>query len=342
MLDKKLLVQYTKSPVFTEALKISQNSNIELVPLGQGEYNVNYIFSHPGTGKRLLLRINTGSQLHLDDQIEYEFSALQNLYSSGRTPKAYFCDNSRSLIPHGVMVMEWLPGRALRYESDMADAAAILADIHSTPVPDDCRLIRPAHPAASIYEECLRMVEHYLTWDAARPNTCKLLEELVKEIGRLPLATSSQAAPCMVNTELNSANFLINPGSTSYLIDWEKPLLSEPAQDLGHFLVPTTTLWKTESILSPGDIVDFTSMYIKAVGGRIDIRDLKDRLPLFFTVTCLRGTTWCSMAMKEYSQPGRAIANADTFAKIKQFLDDDFLENILNNYVKNNFLSGIN
>ncbi len=342
MLDKKLLEQYTKSPVFTETLKISQNSNIELVPLGQGEYNVNYSFFHPESGKRLLLRVNTGSQLHLDDQIEYEFSALQNLYPSGRTPKAYFCDNSRSILPHGAMVMEWLPGRALRYESDMADAAAILADIHSTPVPADCRLIRPACPAASIYEECLQMVEHYLSWDDARPCACRLIEELIKEIGKLPLNTTSQTAPCMVNTELNSANFLINPGAVSYLIDWEKPLLSEPAQDLGHFLVPTTTFWKTDTILRPEDVAEFTSLYIKAVDGRIDIRDIGERLPLFFTVTCLRGITWCSMAMKEYSQPGRTIANDDTFSKIKQYLEEDFLENILNNYVKNNFLSGIN
>lgn len=341
MLDNKLLEKYTKSEIFTDSLKIPRDQNIELVPLAQGEYNVNYSFSHPENGKKLLLRINTGSQLHLDDQIEYEFSALQDLYPSGRTPKAYFCDNSRSLIPHGVMVMEWLPGRPLIYETDMADAAAILADIHSTPVPADCKLIRPGHPSASIYEECLQMVEHYLTWDEARPSTCRLLEELVKEIGRLPLKTSSQAAPCMVNTELNSGNFLINPGAVSYLIDWEKPLLSEPAQDLGHFLVPTTTLWKTETILSPEDIADFTLKYIKAVNGRIDISDLTERLPLFFTVTCLRGTTWSAMAMKEYSNPGRAIANADTFKKITQFLEDDFLENILKNYVKNNFLSGI-
>ena len=53
----------------------------------------------------------------------------------------------------------------------------------------------------------------------------------------------------MVNTELNSGNFLINEGARSYLVDWEKPLLSEAAQDLAHFLAPTTTFWKTDTIL---------------------------------------------------------------------------------------------
>ena len=50
----------------------------------------------------------------------------------------------------------------------------------------------------------------------------------------------------MVNTELNSGNFLIDPQGVSSLVDWEKPLVSEPGQDLGHFLAPTTTFWKTD------------------------------------------------------------------------------------------------
>ena len=32
------------------------------------------------------------------------------------------------------------------------------------------------------------------------------------------------------------------------MIDWEKPLWGDPAQDLGHMLAPTTTFWKTDVI----------------------------------------------------------------------------------------------
>ena len=86
----------------------------------------------------------------------------------------------------------------------------------------------------------------------------------------------------------------------SYLVDWEKPLLSEPAQDLGHFLVPTTTFWKTDVILTAAEVGDFVRMYLKAVDGRMDTSTIKERLPLFFTVTCLRGISWCAMALREY------------------------------------------
>ena len=182
------------------------------------------------------------------------------------------------------------------------------------------------------------MASHYLNWSDADKEVCNYVNQLIEEIGTLPLQSLSKTPLCIVNTELNSANFLINPQGKSYLIDWEKPLLSEPAQDLGHLLVPTTTYWKTDVILSPAEIKDCIEHYIKAVNGRIDISDLKERFPLYFTVTCLRGITWCAMAMREYSTPGRAIVNEFAFNKIKDYLKIDFLDNILNNYVKRDFL----
>ena len=144
---------------------------------------------------------------------------------------------------------------------------------------------------------------------------------------------------CIVNTEVNSGNFLINPGAQSYLVDWEKPLISEPAQDLGHFLVPTTTFWKTDTILNQEDIRYFADCYKKAVVGRFETASIDQRLSLYFTVTCLRGVTWCAMAYREYCQPGRDLRNADTFEKLKAYLQPDFLENLLKNYVRKDFLA---
>lgn len=332
---------YVHSEDFLRKLNLTAGTKLEFAPLGQGEYNANFTFTHPLTGQKLVLRINTGSQMHLADQIGYEFAALQALERSGRTPKALFCDNSRRLLPYGTLVMEWLPGRALRYESDLAAAAEIFADIHALPVPAEHSLLRPEHPAKEIYDECLAMAEQYLTWDGADKEACRLLETLIREIGALPLTAESSAPRCIVNTEVNSGNFLINDGGRSYLIDWEKPLLSEAAQDLGHFLVPTTTFWKTDVILTAEEIGTFLRHYLHAVGERMDTSSMKERLPLFFTVTCLRGISWCAMALREYASPDRAIVNEDTLWKIRQYVEPDFMENILRNYVRKDFLKGV-
>ena len=334
MIYTEPLKSYLKSAEFLSSLDLPEGTELDFSLLGQGEYNLNYVFTHPVTGRKLVLRINTGSQMHLDDQIGYEFSALQALASSGRTPKPLLCAPEMNML-----VMEWLPGAALDYTRDMDIAAKILADIHSVPVPADCRLLRPEAPALAIYEECLDMVQHYYDWEEADPEVTGLLRTLVAEIGRLPLSEASDAPLCINNTELNSGNFLIDRSGHSHLIDWEKPLLSEPAQDLGHFLAPTTTFWKTDVILTPEEVKDFAVKYRDAVGDRMDTSTLSARLPLFFTVTCLRGVTWCAMAYREYCQPGRQLTNSDTFRKLKAYLEPDFLRNILENYVRKDFLS---
>ena len=324
---------FLNSEAFLAPLGIPEGTKLNFSVLGQGEYNLNYAFTHPISGEKLVLRINTGSQMHLENQISYEFSALEGLVVSGRTPKPVAC-----FPEQGMLVMEYLPGRALRYETDMSIAAQILADIHSTPIPASSRLIRPEAPALAIYQECLEMVQHYYDWDAADPVVISLLKTLVAEIGKLPLSEPSDAPVCMVNTELNSGNFLVNEDGQSYLVDWEKPLISEPAQDLGHFLAPTTTFWKTDVILTPQEVRQFAADYMAAVGDRMDCSTLPARLPLYFTVTCLRGVTWCAMAYREYCQPGRQLTNSDTFAKLKAYLEPTFLENILENYVRKDFL----
>lgn len=341
MIDEQALQAYVHSGAFLARLRLPAGTDLPLSPLGQGEYNVNYRFLHPETGRRLVLRVNTGSQMHLDRQIEYEFSALQALFPSGRTPRPLFCDGSRRILPYGVLVMEWLPGRALRYETDLPAAAEILADIHALPVPPRTSLLAPACPARSIYEECLAMAERYLTWDGADRSAARLLETLIAEIGRLPLGEESAAPRCIVNTELNSGNFLINEGARSYLVDWEKPLVSEAAQDVAHFLAPTTTFWKTDVILDREAIGRFLRAYQAAAGGRLDTQTLSCRLPLFFTVTCLRGVAWCAMALREYAEPGRALTHPDTLRKIRAYLSEDFLRHILDRYVRQNFLRGI-
>ena len=334
MIHTEPLKSYLKSNAFLAALGLPKGTEMTFDVLGQGEYNLNYTFLHPMTGKKLVLRINRGSQMHLSDQISYEFSALQALASSGRTPKPLFCCRE-----HNLLVMEWLSGGPLDYTRDMDIAADILADIHCVSVPADCRLIRPQAPALAIYEECLEMVQHYYDWEEADPRVTRLLKMLVEEIGKLPLAEPSDAPVCITNTELNSGNFLIDHTGVSHLVDWEKPLLSEPAQDLGHFLAPTTTFWKTDVILTPEEVKDFTTKYIASVNGRMDCSTLPARLPLFFTVTCLRGVTWCAMAYREYCQPGRDIRNEDTFRKLKAYLEPAFLQNLLDNYVRKDFLA---
>jgi aminoglycoside phosphotransferase (APT) family kinase protein len=327
-------------------MELPQEVTEEYWMLAQGEYNINYKFIHPVTGKELLLRVNCGSQMHLRDQIGYEFQALKLLESCRRTPKAFYVDGSKKILNHGVMVMEYLPGTALNYRKDMKLAAEILADIHSTKIPDNCiwakyslskkdtvrrqTLLCPKEPLKAIMEECELMVKTYMDSSYGDDNIKRQLRRML-DIGwkRIEDISRENTYRCCINTELNSTNFLINgEGKENYLIDWEKPLYGDPAQDLGHFLAPTTTFWKTDVILKKDEMNAFVEEYICAVDGRFPTDGLRERVAVFIPITCLRGVTWCAMAWVEYQQPDRMIFNESTFRKLGAYLDKEFLDNL--------------
>ena len=245
------LKEYVQTEHYLEGIGIGKEEQKEIQiayqPLAQGEYNINYWFVHPLTGKKLVLRVNTGSQMHLENQIEYEYHALELLADSGRTPVPVFVDGSKKELPYGVMVMEFLEGSALDYRKNLMEAAECLADIHSVPVKETDGLISPSNPLQAILDECNQMVQTYYESDLGEEKKKVQIRRLL-ELGQEKIneIRDYSGYRCCINTELNSGNFLMNgAGKDNYLVDWEKPLYGDPVQDLGHFLAPTTTFWKT-------------------------------------------------------------------------------------------------
>lgn len=321
------LREYVRQKPYRLALGLPEKVEEEYKLLAQGEYNRNYLFTHPVSGKELILRVNCGSQMHLADQIQYEYDTLKLLKYSGRTPLPLYVDGSLEKIGHGIMVMEFLPGHELDYRTELCYGAECLADIHSVRVGENTHLIRPDDPLKAILEECEAMVKTYMDSDLGRPELKQKIRSMLDKGWDLwNQASVGKTYECCVNTELNSTNFLINgKGMGNYLIDWEKPVYGDPAQDLGHFLAPTTTFWKTDVILTPVEMEAFIDLYLQKVGGRFDTGGLRERTRAYIPITCLRGITWCAMAWVNYQQPDKLLFNQSTFLKLEQYLDEEFL-----------------
>ncbi|MDY2626879.1 MAG: aminoglycoside phosphotransferase family protein [Lachnospiraceae bacterium] len=328
----KGLKEYVECERFRKALGLPDVVEEQYYFLAQGEYNINYQFIHPVSGKKLLLRVNCGSQMHLENQIEYEYRALKLLEKSGRTPQVYYVDGNRKQMNYGVMVMEFLPGAALNYRTDLSLAAECLADIHSVKLDGASGLIAPKLPLKAILDECEEMFRVYWNSPFAQDEKKKKIRRMLDEgWKKIQTADMENIYRCCINTELNSTNFLINgAGYPNYLIDWEKPVYGDPAQDLAHFLAPTTTFWKTDVILSRQEREQFINEYMEKANRRISVNGLKERTEIYIPVTCLRGVTWCAMAWVQYRQPDKLIFNESTFRKLEAYLEDSFLENLAN------------
>ncbi|MFV0364481.1 MAG: aminoglycoside phosphotransferase family protein [Suipraeoptans sp.] len=330
-----MIDNYINSSRFLNALKIPEGHTISWSKLAQGEYNLNILFRHPISEKQLVLRINYGSQMHLTNQIEYEYNALKDLETSGHTPKVFYVDGSLELLPHGVLVMEYLPGRELNYKTDLYIAAKCLADIHSQPVSEANTLIKPKNSLSAILSECENMFKVY--------EESPLGDNIIKKRIRMMLdrawnrvndySETKADYKCCINTELNSTNFLINgQNKPNYVIDWEKPVYSIPAQDIGHFLAPTTTFWKTYIILEKSEAEEFVSYYIDKVNGRFNTDNLVKQVDTFIPVTCMRGLTWCAMAWVQYQSKDKGLTNESTKKKLEDYLSSSFLDLIEENY----------
>lgn len=322
----------TLSPDYRNALKLPEEPAEEYEMLAQGEYNINFRFRHPVTGEKLVLRVNSESQMHLENQIEYEGNALKLLENSGRTPVLKYIYPGDEQLTRGALVMSFLPGRALDYSraSELEEAAKSLAEIHCIPVDETDGLIEPEAPIRAILEECEEMFATYWESEMGAPDVKNRIRRLLDEgWKRIQDGGDYTGYKCCVNTELNNTNFLVEEETgTVRLVDWEKPLYSDPAQDLGHFLAPTTTFWKTDVIFENETIEKFIDTYIEAVENRYDTIGLRARTMEFIVITCLRGLTWCAMAWVQYRQNDKGLTNESTRVKLDAYLTDEFLRRI--------------
>lgn len=288
--------------------------------LAQGEYNVNFLFDK---GRRLL-RINLGSQMYLDHQMAYEFETLKALEETGVTPKAYTFVEDAPLFGLAYLVEEYLPGRPLRYESaDLKKAAEILAKIHAVDIKKAPHLLWAKTPFLTMMDEFEAMFSRYENWPSRKIAIAQRIRTWLEELKTYDLKAPLEQ-PCIVNTELNSSNFLINESDRSYLIDWEKSLISEREQDLGHFLAPTTTLWKTDDVLGADDL----KIFIQAYNAHSQVPINLGKLMQYLRFTCLRGLTWCAMAYVEYHEGSKALTNDYSLKVIEKYLSHDFLDDI--------------
>lgn len=314
-----------------EDVPVMAGRSFRVEPLARGEYNLNYRLVSEDVN--LVFRVNVGTQIGRDDQILYEYRALKLLEASGVTPIAYFVDDSRRQFERGISIMEYLPGRPLEYSADMEAAARLFSAVHQVPVADaDNHLIREEAALSLIFEECSGLLETYFRSDLADPDIRKFLLEVREWAdGARKQERFFQSDPwnCIVNTEVNSGNFIVNPEKRSiHLVDWEMPRWGDPSTDLCHFCSPLTTLWKTSYRMDGGDKQRFLKIYAAGFEDTHLKDTLFERVRLKDPFVYLRGISWSAMGWVAYQTDFAGIRNPETWATLQQYLNLDFVRTL--------------
>ena len=331
------IAEYLKTAALRELPVIGERRfTIEL--LAGGEYNLNYLLSSQHDKVQLMFRVNIGTQIEREDQILYEYRALKLLEESGVTPKPYFVDDSRSFFEQGISIMQFLPGEPLDYRRDLEAAAILFARTHQVEVPPEKNhLIREDAPLSLIYEECSKLLEVYFNSELADPAIRDYLKEVKAWMNEHRIKEryyQEDPHPCIVNTEVNSGNFIANrEKDTLHLVDWEMPRWGDPSQDLCHFCAPLTTLWKTDYRMSNAEKEAFLMTY-KAQFCDHHLRDtLEERVRLRDPFVYLRGISWSAMGWVAYQTDYAGMRNEDTWRTLQNYLQFDFIRSLFDPFL---------
>lgn len=322
------IIDYVNRAHFRRSMNIQTPIHVQF--LAQGEYNLNYLLQTDS--QKYVLRVNTGSQMNLANQIQYEYQALQLLKPSRVTPIPYYLDDLKQEVPYGVLVMEYLPGAPLNYNGDLTKAAETFARIHSISFNrgENDFLVKANAPFSAILGEVKNLLTRYFDCSEANPEVKNLFERIYllgEEKRKEESYFLKEPWRAVINTEVNSHNFIVNQEKKScHLIDWEKPIYGEPAQDLSMFLIRTTTLWKANVLLSAEQEDLFLKRYTQELISCPYVKTLPERVQIFKFFNTLRALSWCAMAWTEYTKPGRALVNEDTFEKINIYLEPNFIK----------------
>ena len=299
--------------------------------LAAGEYSLNYLVRYDG--QEAVARCVTGSQMDLSptDQVVYEAHALELLKASERTPGFISLETSPKHIVYPFMMLEYLPGEPLDYGKDLEGAARCVAAIHQIQVPENHRLIVRQDPALPFLDESWMLAQPYLAWADAQPGSADGLRNLLEVVesglgdGTDPFVDTDLS---IVNTDLNSHNFVVN-GRGVWLLDWERARIGPAVQDLAHFLIPTTTLWREDSAarLTAADEDLFLSVYLDE-RPHIDRPRFLYHLQAMKQLAALRAVCWCAWSVHASDTGQRPISNADTLASSRAYLQPAFLEQL--------------
>jgi thiamine kinase-like enzyme len=298
--------------------------------LAQGEYSLNFLVREEW--EDYVARLVTGTQigLPLGEQAVYEHDALILLAPSGVTPKPYLVDPGPPGLPYPLILEEYLPGRPLDYATDLTAAARCVAAIHALGVPESHHLQTHPDPAPAILTESRKLAEPYLEWDGASEDSKVALrrgfEKIEEFLEQEDLFTSDDLA--IVNYDLNTHNFVVENG-VAKLLDWEKARIAPRTQDLAHFLLPTTTLWRAASatLLSEEQEREFIEEYLEHAPTNDEGR-FHTQLEAMRTIVSLRAVSWCAWALQASAHSTRPITNEETLNKSREYLEPEFLKRL--------------
>jgi Ser/Thr protein kinase RdoA (MazF antagonist) len=203
-------------------------------------------------------------------RLHLQAEAFRHLAAAGRTPKLHEVVEPRPGLPGGVLIVDFIQGRAPHLPDELEAMADTLARLHSLPLPASGSPIpRQDNPFRTTLEVVEQGAERFLDKAVTEPDA---RAEIVDELGLmrdLKAMLADRPQPLSIAlADTHPGNFIVDRGGIAWFVDLEKVHVGSPAIDLAHATLPTSTVWHPDvgKILSAAEVKGFCDSYLSKIG----------------------------------------------------------------------------
>lgn len=257
-------------------------------------------------GRPVLARIPLLSQWGLApaEALAYEAACFVRAAASGRTPRLHAALPVAEGLPFGALIVDRIDGAKPRLPGDMGAIARCLAALHQVPVPPAAER-PPLKVQADAVADTLAVIREQAAYlDRARiaPAARDRLRAELARLEGLP-AETGDLPPILtfVGTDTHPGNFFVlSPdrgpglaGGSAVFLDLEKAMYGNPAIDLAHASLYTSTMWDPDvaTALDAEATRAFYDAYLDAAPPHLTAAVRAWSAPMR-RLTWLRTTTW--------------------------------------------------
>ena len=246
-------------------------------------------------GVPVVLRVPRVSQWGLapERQLAYEAAAFQRAEPSGVTPRFFGTVPAQPGLAMGALAVELIAGRKPHLPRDLAPIAASLARIHALPVPEERAPLRVhADPIAETLK-AIREQAAFAREAGLAPTAAAAIQAELATAESLALTARPAPVLTLTGSDTHPGNFLVADGRAVF-VDLEKALYGNPAADLAHATLYTSTMWDPDCAarLAPAEVGDFYEAYFAAVTPAL-AGAIKPWVRPLRRLVWLRTLTWC-------------------------------------------------
>ncbi|MEZ5668067.1 MAG: phosphotransferase [Alphaproteobacteria bacterium] len=249
-----------------------------------------------GAGRVVRLPRMSQSGRAAADNLTYQAACFARAAASGATPRLHGLLQPSADWPMGGLVVDAVAGRPPRLPDDLPAIARCLAAIHALPAP-------PAFAPLPLHADPVGATLAAIAEQAAWLDRADLAADSVALI-RGEIAMAQAAAPALpagrpphlqalVVSDAHPGNYLVDADGKAWFVDLEKAAYGQPAIDIAHVTLPTSTGWdrRVAGSVAAADVAAFESAWLAAVPAPV-ADAVRPWLAPLRRLTWLRTVTW--------------------------------------------------